>query len=395
MKQKTQPIRRSLIAAVALLMVLVTTAALAVGLKRSKQVEVKSIARQVLMKEYGLDQQSIAMFSENAEEKNGVWKVTYGAWNPERAGEYTVVVKPDGGTETSWSLENQNGWTQKEIAEYIRQKNEKVLADIAKETVEGIPTAEPMPVPTESAGTRLNRQQVIEIADEAMKQQYHFQEKGLAEFDAGINDFEDGIWQVEYMANGWHWKDGYLSEKAGSYLVKISDETGEVTEIRWNIMAEDPNTYTRETFGKAKAYDAQCMEWVAEIRAEFVKAYTAAETSRWPVPVEEMARLDSLMIAAGFDPDQYNHVVPGEKDLSLEAALEIAAQALQNEYGVSRETVDKASYAYTDLTQEEEHRQWYFWIQDHAIQMGWQITLDAQTGEILDMSQEAFAAGNG
>ena len=29
------------------------------------------------------------------------------------------------------------------------------------------------------------------------------------------------------------------------------------------------------------------------------------------------------------------------------------------------------------------------------IQMGWQMTIDAQTGEILDLSQESFAAGNG
>ena len=111
--------------------------------------------------------------------------------------------------------------------------------------------------------------------------------------------------------------------------------------------------------------------------------------------VEEMARLDGLMISAGFDPQTYNHVLPGEKDLSLEEALLLAAQALENNYGVKREAIDESSFAYTDLTQEATHRQWYFWIQNHELQMGWQITLDAQTGEILDLLQESFAGGNG
>ena len=114
-----------------------------------------------------------------------------------------------------------------------------------------------------------------------------------------------------------------------------------------------------------------------------------------PVPVEELARLDGLMISAGFDPHKYNHTVPGENDLSLESAIDIAAQALEANYGVTRDTIDQSSFAYTDLTQEENHRQWYFWIQHHEQQMGWQVTLDAQTGEILDLLQESFAGGNG
>ena len=67
------------------------------------------------------------------------------------------------------------------------------------------------------------------------------------------------------------------------------------------------------------------------------------------------------------------------------------------------ETIRRMMEAYGDavlrmcyhLTQEENHRQWYFWIQHHEQQMGWQVTLDAQTGEILDLLQESFAGGNG
>ena len=395
MKEKKTFVRRPLIAAVALLMVLVTATALAVGIRMSRQVEIKSIAREAVMKNYGLDQQSIAMFAEHAVENGGVWTVTYGTWKPYDAGEYTVVIAPDGRTETTWSMENVDGaWGQEEIAAYIQQKNEKVHQQIALEAAMGIQTAEPVPSPTPVPGAKMTHQQAVNAANEALKQQYRFQDKGLAEFKANAG-FENGVWHVKYQANGWHWKDGYLSEKTGSYLVKIDDASGKTTEVQWNIAAEDPNTYTRETFGKAKVYDAQCMEWVAEIHTQFKDAYTAAETSRWPVPVEEMARLDGLMISAGFDPAKYNHILPGENDLTLEEALDLAAKALKDTYGISREIIDECNYAYTDFTQEKTHRQWYFWIQSNELQMGWQVTLNAETGEILDMVQEAFAAGNG
>lgn len=73
----------------------------------------------------------------------------------------------------------------------------------------------------------------------------------------------------------------------------------------------------------------------------------------------------------------------------------LPAQTLESEYGVSRAIFDASNFGYADLTQEKTHRQWYFWVQNHDIQMGWQMTIDAQTGEILDLSQESFAAGNG
>lgn len=395
MKEKKQLVHRPLIVAVALLTMLVTATALAVGIRMSKQVEIKSIAREAVMKNYGLDQQSIAMFSEHAVENSGIWTVTYGTWKPNDAGEYTVDIYPDGRTETAWSMENVEGaWGQAEIAAYIQQKNEKAHQQMAFEASNGIPTAEPIPSPTPVPGAKMTHEQAISAADEAMKLQYRFQNKGLAEFDADAG-FENGVWHVRYQANGWHWKDGYLSDKAGSYLVKIDDATGQTVDIQWNVAAEDPNTYTRETFGKAMVYDAQCMEWVAEIHEQFVAAYTAVETSRWPVSVEEKARLDALMISAGFDPGKYNHVIPGENDLTLEEALDLAAKVLKDTYGIERKIIDECNFGYADLTQEESHRQWYFWIQSNELQMGWQVTLNAETGEILDLLQESFAAGNG
>lgn len=234
------------------------------------------------------------------------------------------------------------------------------------------------------------------VADEALRAQFGFQTAGLGEFDAVAKfDRTSSKWTVVYSAFDWHWHDGYLSQKAGEYHVELSDVNGQVLGTRWTLEGVETDSFTRSTFGQAKAYDAQCMEWVAEIRAQFVQAYTAVEMSKWPVSVEEKARLDSLMIAAGFGAEKFNHVTPDKGDIGFEAALELAAQTLEREYGVSRAIFDASSFGYADLTQEKTHRQWYFWAQNHDIQMGWQMTIDAQTGEILYLSQESFAAGNG
>ena len=395
MKTRHHAIPRRAVAVLAVLMVLATATALAVGLSYSRQVEVKRIAREAVMQTYGLDGETIALFAEHAEEKNGAWTVTYRTELRHPMGEYTVTVQPDGSAKAVWSLEGEtDAWGQAEIAAYIREKNGIVLEQMQAEASAGAATAEPRPTPAPVPGATLTHEQARAAADEALKNAYGFDDDGLKEFDAEM-DFAGGVWQVHYSAGGWHWKDGYLKDKAGTYLAEIEDASGKVLRTQWSLEGVDPNSYTRETFGKAQAYNAQCMTWVHEIRTQFEAAYTAVEASRWPVSVEEMARLDSLMIGAGFDPQKYNHVLPGEKDLSLEEALHLAAQALENNYGVKREVMDESSFAYTDLTQEATHRQWYFWIQNHELQMGWQITLDAQTGEILDLLQESFAGGNG
>lgn len=395
MKTQTHFIPRRAVAVLAVLMVLATATALAVGIHYSRQVEVKRIAREAVMQAYGLDGETIALFGEHAEEAGGAWIVTYHTELRHPMGVYTVTVQPDGSAAASWSLEGaEDAWGQKEIAAYIQQKNTQARQQMRLEASNGPATAEPQPTPAPVQGARLSHEQARLAADDALKAAYGFDENGLAEFDAET-DYANGTWQIHYAADGWHWKDGYLSEKAGTYLAEIDDATGKPIRTEWSLEGKDDNVYTRENFGQAQVYNARCMSWVHEIRTQFEASYTAAETSRWPVPVEELARLDGLMISAGFDPHKYNHIVPGENDLSLESAIDIAAQALEAHYGVTRGTVDQSSFAYKDLTQEENHRQWYFWIQHHEQQMGWQVTLDAQTGEILDLLQESFAGGNG
>ena len=68
---------------------------------------------------------------------------------------------------------------------------------------------------------------------------------------------------------------------------------------------------------------------------------------------------------------------------------------MNEEYGVTREQMAASGVAYADLTQEGDHREWYFWIQNEEAQESWTIVLDAGTGEVLKLIVDSFASGNG
>lgn len=52
-------------------------------------------------------------------------------------------------------------------------------------------------------------------------------------------------------------------------------------------------------------------------------------------------------------------------------------------------------YAYAELTQEPECRQWYFWLQSNQALASWSVSINAQTGEILWLTCDASAGSNG
>lgn len=393
--------RRTLRPALALAMVMVVlmgATALAVGLRMSQKVDVERIAREAVMEAYGLDARSLGMLSETSTEENGVWTVTYGGnWKVDQVGVYTVTVQPDGTAQVSWSMEGKpDAWTQADIAAYADQKEEIYRQQLEDPALNAPSTAEPIPTPTPVPGAKLTHEAAITAAREALKNKYGFTELGMSPFYA-MAEYKDGTWEVKWTASSWRWPDGYLGDRAGNYFVWVDDKTGNIDESAWTLADVDPNTYTPETLGSAVVYDAQCMEWVAAIIKEREAIYAANDYENIPgqLPPEVLAQLDQMMIDAGFDPAKYNHVVPGEGDIPLDEAMELAAQAVMSQYGVSREIIDGSVYAYADLTQEAIHRQWYFWIQSNEAQMDWMVTIDAQTGVILDMIEESYALGNG
>lgn len=373
-------VRRPAMAALAVLLTLMAATALAVGLQMSRRVEIKRVARQCVMDTYGLDEKTITMFNEHAEEESGVWTVTYAYAQPNHpAGVYTVTVDRDGTARAAWSLDGQaDAWGQSEIAaEMARKESEYQM--IRERERENQPLPSPEPQAEDEA-----RAQAISRAAGILRERYGITETGMAALMADGALLEPDTWTVLFTGTpAWPEED----ERFGVYTVRLSAEDGACLDVKWSLEGAASGA---ETVAQAQAYDARCLERIGE--------YALARKEigeEWPFSPEHHAQLDAMMIAMGFDPAIYNHVAPEAGDLPLDKAKELAYQAIHSEYGVSRESYEGSVFAYADLTQEEDSRQWYFWIQNQAELSSWTVYLDAQTGEILDLFNESLAAGNG
>ena len=183
----------------------------------------------------------------------------------------------------------------------------------------------------------------------------------------------------------------------GNYVVTISDETGAAMRADWSLAGQETATYTAQTWGQAKAFDAEMLPWAVDLVNICAPLLIGedGDLAGMPTGVEDNAAYDQAFRDAGFDATRYSHVLPEAGDIPYEEAVEIVAQVLYEECGVSREVFDASGFAYADLTQEEERREWYFWVQNAEEQCGWTVVFDAQTGEVLYVDSDPFANSNG
>lgn len=412
----------------AVVLVLLAAVALAWGLSYSPKVSAELAARNAVMQKYGFTRETMDMFGASVGDDGAtvrLWLLGEIEDAEKRAGEYTVVLSADGTATATWSHDDADpsayadgaldseAWGAKQILAYRAQRDEANRAYTAEwralygEDGQGGSAVQAMPESTEEPRGRLTAAQSIEIARNAMKETYGFTDDTLTLFESdtaigelGVGEHEDDTWGVVFTptpATGILW----TSEEnpLGRYVVAVRDETGEVLETRWNVNVEDTAAYTSGTWGQAKSYRAELLPWVLELvrQGDAYQRKWEAQAAITPgsPSVEDEAAYDKLFRDAGFDPSQYNHVLPQTGDLSREQALDVAARALEEQFGVSRKTFDASAFAYDDLTQEDDHREWYFWLQNEEAQCGWSVVLHAETGEILHIMADPFATSNG
>ncbi len=262
----------------------------------------------------------------------------------------------------------------------------------------------------EDADDTPGKEAAIAAAATAIKQAYGLTEDMLALFRPAAEkktEAERTVWEVAYSSimdygDPYHWgascsrpDDSLL----GVYTALVDEQSGDVLKTAWSLEGMDGGGWTRENWGQAKAYGTDVLPWFEE----FARARSEIAAKYWDevnlgygtTSVEDNAAVDQLLRDAGFDAARYNHVLPGEKDLTQEQAWDLFARVMNEEYGVTREQMDASGVAYADLTQEGDHREWYFWIQNEEAQESWSIVLDAGTGEVLKLIVDSFASGNG
>lgn len=221
----------------------------------------------------------------------------------------------------------------------------------------------------------------------------------LLESYAESHEQEGGCWVVVYHP-------AYLTSTVlstgensplGGYVVTVSDETGMALQVKWSLEGKDEKTYTEQTWGQASAYSAKMLPWVTKLMDGCVPLLVTedGEMAGMPTGYEDKAAFDQIFRDVGFDATRYNHVVPQPGDIPYEKAVDIVARVLLEECDVSRAVFDAIGFAYADLTQETDHREWYFWVQNAEEQCSWTVVFNAETGEILYVVADPFANSNG
>ena len=417
--------KRGAFIAAALVLALITAAAVAAGLTRSARYDAKRLAYQALEEEYGFTTDMESFFTCTAEEKDGQTVVTYRAnkdvgdfaW---KLGDYTVTIR-NGQAEASWSNDGEavgddfssDVWNTALLARGIaRRRAGEEWYEITGETLERLGGAEQedVLVPDGLDGARLADESDSDVlkARKEVLEKYGLTEENLALFDAW-KLMENGKTQIIFVPNISAEDDGILleiddetaadrafsrhSERMGRYMVEFG-ENGAVQSVIWTHDGEELPDVTEATWGRANVYDAKCLTELEKLLADLQTLRVEYPDDGWTRTPEGDAALDARRVAAGFSAARYNHVLPESGMLTEQDALALARQVLESDGGLSADVLnDPESEMYAVCTQEDGRTVWTVW---HHNAVGiCAVAIDAADGTILDMIIDTGMAGNG
>lgn len=417
--------KRGAFIAAALVLALITAAAVAAGLTRSARYDAKRLAYRALEEKYGFTTDMESFFTCTAEEKDGQTVVTYRAnkdvgdfaW---KLGDYTVTIR-NGQAEASWSNDGEavgddfssDVWDTALLARGIaRRRAGKEWYEITGETLERLGGAEQedVLVPDGLDGARLadeSESDVLKARNEVLGK-YGLTEENLALFDAW-KLMENGKTQIIFVPNISAEDDGILleiddetaadrafsrhSERMGRYMVEFG-ENGAAQSVIWTHDGEELPDVTESTWGRANVYDAKCLTELEKLLADLQTLRVEYPDDGWTRTPEGDAALDARRVAAGFSAARYNHVLPEPGMLTEQDALALARQVLESDGGLSADVLnDPESEMYAVCTQEDGKTVWTVW---HHNAVGiCAVAIDAADGTILDMIIDTGMAGNG
>ena len=417
--------KRGAFIAAALVLALITAAAVAAGLTRSARYDAKRLAYQALEEKYGFTTDMESFFTCTAEEKDGQTVVTYRAnkdvgdfaW---KLGDYTVTIR-NGQAEASWSNDGEavgsdfssDVWNTALLARGIaRRRAGEEWYEITGETLERLGGAEQedVLVPDGLDGARLadeSESDVLKARKEVLGK-YGLTKENLALFDAW-KLMENGKTQIVFVPNISAEDDGILleiddetaadrafsrhSERMGRYMVEFG-ENGAVQSVIWTHDGEELPDVTEATWGRANVYDAKCLTELEKLLADLQAIRADYPDDGWTRTPEGDAALDARRVAAGFSAARYNHVLLEPGMLTEQDALALARQVLESDGGLSADVLnDPESEMYAVCTQEDGKTVWTVW---HHNAVGiCAVAIDAADGTILDMIIDTGMAGNG
>lgn len=410
--------RRMLLIGVALVLMLAAAVAVAAGLARAAKYDAKMLAQQALYEKYGFTREMDSFFICTVEESDGKTVVTYRAnedvgnyaW---KLGDYTVTIQ-NGKAEASWSNDGEavgndfssDVWDTAILARGIeRRKAGEEWYEITGTALEQVDEAKKAFVPDtlkglEHAHKAAENDADVQKAKEAVAKKYGLTEEAFALFGAWTEE-TGAEKRIVFAPDIPSEQDAFRPDATGNYA-SYSERMGRYTAliekdgvfVSWTHDGKPLPDASETTWGGAEIYDAKCLTYLARLLADLDELYARYPEKTWTRTPEGDAAIDARLVAAGFPKELYNHILPTESMLTEEEAIALGRQALENDAGMTAETLDgEESEIYATCTLKNGKAVWNVW--NHSA-MGISIVeISAEDGEILDVIVDNGMAGNG
>lgn len=190
------------------------------------------------------------------------------------------------------------------------------------------------------------------------------------------------------------------TDRMGEYAADVDAQSGEVVRVAWSLEGMATEGYTQHDWGQAEAYDAPCLvrlKALWEAQAAIYGQYTEEIVN--DRTVEDEAALDALMRDAGFSARLYNHVTPGDGELTQEQAIEAAKAVVIADMGLTTEDVARAESISVSCYMDGDKKIWGvtmdLWEADIARPGIYWADVNAADGTIEDAGYDNGAGGNG
>ena len=406
-----------------LLVLAIGGTALAVGLHWTERYSDIRRAREAVAAKYGLTSDMLDLFYEKVSEDGQSVVLSYMAGDDHgRAGYYTfntadgsVVWSHDGAEIDESGALDAAVWGKAQLqtrfehggADMDDRFNTERLVNNADQSA-GYRSARPAIEETDVSNLPESpldwtRHNAIQAARKALIDQRGFNDYAFTLFDVrttqGIGA-DGAVWTVcfssatERMSDTFA-LDAWMRGKLGDYTVTF-DRDGNAA-CAWSKEGVDENTYTRSTFGAAKAFSSDMFGWIKEV-TDATDAIEAKYMSYSPLTTEDMSVSDAaayahIMQDAGV-PAYADPLYPEDVKLTDQQALEIASQLLKDEYGCTDEAIAAAGIRMWLIRRGDER---LFRMQIFIAQADWfddfHIDVDADTGAIDDFWHDTPVSG--
>lgn len=381
--------------------------ALAMGLNNSARYTAIKIARDTIMKEYGITTDTLAFFDQSVTTGDGAWTVVFSPvkFNFDAIGQYTVRVEDGKASVASWThdgvdaavyasgqldavvwgpvqleavLEIERAYRANQTTMNRENTGEWTLEDVAamdqiyaEASAMGIDVWVMHVAPT--AGD-ISQDDAYEMAKEAVVQKYGISKEALAKYDYYVEYLK--YQNDEEPKYRFYMTKKHENDKQENILVSISSPSGTVNECYW---LSDPEFRTLPA-GSLVGYEDAVREFVEE------KAFASQS-------VANKAEISKRIIEAGYGAyiEDRQYGIPGDMDITEQDALKVVNEAMRTTFGFTGETL--AFFSHTQSFLEMDNQSvWVItygpeqdnnWLIEWRDKLGtYEVVLAADTGEI-------------